>query len=63
VRSNRSFIRVGKTGSPARPELEIRIAMNKQAKDAYMVYRRRYGIGAIEDKIEINELRESMCMA
>lgn len=42
---------------------EIRTAMNKQAKDAYMAYRHRYGIGAIEDKIEINESRQSTCMA
>lgn len=53
-RSNRSFIRVGKTGSLWRAEsLEIWTAMNKQAKDAFTVY--RYGV--IEDKIEITESR------
>lgn len=49
---------------PGTAELVIRTDSNKQAKDAYTVYRHRYGIGAIEDKIEINESsRDGTCMA
>lgn len=48
---------------PRRGELVNQTATNKQAKDARRLYRHRYGIGAIEDKIEINESRESTCMA